>query len=106
MSESATITNHTTRATTKVRVKLPGPLKSVTPIGSEFPFQGGSLAELFREIDQSHPGFLGRITETGGKIRPYINIFVNGKSSNSLQGMATPLGDGDQITIMLSFAGG
>jgi adenylyltransferase/sulfurtransferase len=39
-------------------------------------------------------------------VRTFINVFVNGTEIRSLQGAATPLVEGDEISIVPAMAGG
>ena len=48
-------------------------------------------------------GFQGG--ELGG-LRPHVNVFVNGESIRYLDGLATPVSDGDEVWVVAAVSGG
>ena len=49
----------------------------------------------------------GKLLFTGdGELSPEINVLLNGRSVRGLQGLATPVGDGDRVHILRAFGGG
>ena len=65
---------------------------------------GRDLAEVVADLEAGHPGFRERICE-GAEIRPYVNVYVNGGEVRGLQGMWTPVRDGDEVVIFPVVAG-
>ncbi len=88
-----------------VKVKIPTPLQRLTNGKSEVEGKPGTVIELITELDRTYPGLLERIAE-GGKIRRFVNIYVNEEDIRFLQGEATQVKDGDEVSIVPAIAGG
>ena len=67
---------------------------------------GGSLAQCIDGLDAAYPGLKDRLCDEAGGIRRVVNIYVNGEDVRFLQGMATPVKDGDEVSIVPAVAGG
>ena len=48
----------------------------------------------------------GEVRDEGGEVHHHVNIYVNSEAIESLQGLRTPLRDGDEVTIIPALAGG
>jgi molybdopterin synthase sulfur carrier subunit len=46
------------------------------------------------------------ITNSDGQLRPFVNIFLDENNIRDLQGLDTPLKDGDKLLMIPSIAGG
>ena len=68
--------------------------------------QGSTLNELIRDVDARHPGFAGQLLEANGQQRTFVNIYVNDEDVRYLQGLETPVAEGDVISILPAVAGG
>jgi sulfur-carrier protein len=68
--------------------------------------QGSTLSELIRDVDARHPGFAGQLLEADGQQRTFVNIYVNDEDVRYLQGLETPVAEGDVISILPAVAGG
>ncbi len=75
----------------RVEVALPGP---------------GTVAALLEAVGQDHPGVRQRVLDELGALRPHVNVFVNGESIRYLTGLATPVGDGDEVWVIAAISGG
>jgi len=67
---------------------------------------GGSLAECIDGLDAAYPGLKDRLCDEAGEIRRFVNIYVNGEDVRFLQGLATAVKDGDEVSIVPAVAGG
>jgi molybdopterin synthase sulfur carrier subunit len=63
---------------------------------------GGVLAALGR----AHPGVGQRVLDDRGALRRHVNVYVNGESIRYLEGVETPVGDGDEVWILPAVSGG
>lgn len=88
-----------------VRVRIPTPLQTLTQGRDEVDAAPAALIDIVTELDRLYPGILDRIAE-GGKIRKFINIYVNDEDIRFLQGEQTQVRDGDEVTIIPAIAGG
>jgi sulfur-carrier protein len=87
-------------------VRIPTPLRGFTRNQDEVHVPGATVGEVLRNLEQSYPGIGTRLFDDKGAVRRYINLFQNGEDIRSLQELATPVEDGDRITIVPAIAGG
>lgn len=88
-----------------VKVRIPTPLQKLTDGRSEVECSAKTVAELVEALEKDHPGMKERLTD-GGKVRRFINIYVNDEDIRFLQKEETALKDGDSISIVPAIAGG
>jgi len=89
-----------------VTVRIPTPLRKITASLDSVSADGGSLAECIDGLDAAYPGLKERLCDEAGEIRRFVNIYVNGEDVRFLQGLATPVKDGDEVSIVPAVAGG
>lgn len=89
-----------------VRVRVPTPLRKYTQGADEVSAQGGSIKSLVDDLENHYPGIKERICDETGKVRRFVNVFVNGEDIRFLQNMETSLKEGDNISIVPAIAGG
>jgi len=89
-----------------VIVRIPTPLRKITADQDRVSADGGSVAECIASLEASYPGIKERLCDESGEIRRFVNIYVNGEDVRFLQGLATPLKDGDEVSIVPAVAGG
>ncbi len=89
-----------------VTVSIPTPLRTLTEGAGEVSLAGDSLTELIDGLETRFPGMRERLLDDGGELRRFVNIFVNGEDVRFLDGLATSLGEGDEISIVPAVAGG
>lgn len=88
-----------------VKVKIPVPLQRLTEGKEEVEGEGSTVISLINSLDQKYPGIAERISE-GGKIRRFVNIYVNEEDVRFLNNEETPVKDGDVVSIVPAIAGG
>lgn len=89
-----------------VKVRIPAPLQELTKNQIEVESKGETIRELIDSLEKSYPGIREKICDENGKIRPFINIYVNEEDIRFLQGDSTPVKDGDEIIMISAIAGG
>jgi sulfur-carrier protein len=89
-----------------VRVRIPTPLRRFTGGAEEVSASGGSITALVDDLEQRHPGIKERICDDEGKVRRFVNIFVNGDDIRFLNNLDTTVKDGDEVSIVPAIAGG
>jgi molybdopterin synthase sulfur carrier subunit len=82
-----------------VKVQIPNPFHRLTHGEYEMEANPGTLAALLDDLNMKFPGIRDRISE-GGRIRKYVNIYVNGKDIRLLKAEATEINDGDNVSIV------
>jgi len=88
-----------------VTVRIPTPLQRLTDGKEVVEGKSGKIIDLVRELDERHPGIMERIAE-GGKIRRFVNIYLNEEDIRFLQAEQTEVKDGDEVSIVPAIAGG
>lgn len=89
-----------------VTVRVPGPLRRLTGGQPEVHVEGGTVSEALQSLDQSYPGFNDRLYDGSGQLRQFINIYLNDADIRFGAGLATPLAENDDISIVPAVAGG
>jgi len=89
-----------------VKVRIPAPLKKLTENKSEVETKGKTIEELVVNLEKKFPGMKDRLCDETGKIRRFINIYVNEQDIRFLKNETTPLKDGDEVSIIPAIAGG
>jgi len=89
-----------------VTVRIPTALRKITADQDRISADGGSLSECIDALETSYPGLKERLCDESGEIRRFVNVYVNGEDVRFLQGLVTPLKDGDEVSIVPAVAGG
>ncbi len=85
---------------------VPTPLRKLTNGQSKVQLNGVSVADLIERAETQYPGFRERVLDSDGEVKRFINVFVNGVDIRTLQGKATPVKDGDEVSVIPAMAGG
>ncbi len=88
-----------------VKVRIPTPLQRLTQGKEEVEGAAGSIIELVNDLEKRFPGIGERISENG-KIRRFVNIYVNDEDIRFLKSEETVVKDGDEVSIVPAIAGG
>ena len=87
-------------------VRIPGPLRRLTNGNAEVAVEGSTVQEALQNLDSSYPGFRDRLYDDQGKLRQFINIYVNDSDIRFGQGLDTPVSERDELSIVPAVAGG
>ena len=88
-----------------VKVRIPTPLQKLTQRKEEVDGAAGTVIALVNTLDKSYPGLAERVSENG-KIRRFVNIYVNDEDIRFLNAEETLVKDGDEVSIVPAIAGG
>ncbi len=89
-----------------ITVRVPTPLQKLTQNQAEVKASGANIKELIEDLEKNFPGIKARICDENGKVRKFINIYVNEEDIRFLQRDETPLKNGDEVSIIPAIAGG
>lgn len=89
-----------------VRVRVPTPLRKFTQGADEVNAQGNNVKSILEDLEKNYPGIKERICDESGKVRRFVNVYVNGDDIRFLQNMETALKEGDSVSIVPAIAGG
>ncbi|WP_127783554.1 MoaD/ThiS family protein [Rhodococcus sp. X156] len=88
-----------------VTVSVPTILRTHTDGQKSVEASGATLAELIDDLEAKHNGIKERLVN-GDKLHRFVNVYVNDEDVRFSGGMATPIGEGDDVTILPAVAGG
>ena len=86
--------------------RLSGELCKLTKGKEEVQLSVSDVQGCINNLEEQFPGSKERFCDNQGEVLASISIFVNGDNINSLQGLQTPLKEGDEVDFMSAFAGG
>lgn len=66
---------------------------------------GSDVGDVLRELEAEYGGLDGRLIEDGG-LAPQINVLKNGREVLHLDGLDTPMAEGDRLSVFPPVAGG
>ena len=89
-----------------VKVRIPTPLQKLTANQSEVQCDGTDINSLLSDLEKRHPGIKERLCDAEGKLRRFVNIYVNEEDIRFMQGQETKVKPGDDISIIPAIAGG
>jgi sulfur-carrier protein len=89
-----------------IKVMLPAAFTRHTDGRKQFDSGAPNLPGLLADIDQSYPALATQIKDENGKLRRFINIYVNDEDIRFLGGEAYSFQDGDEVMLIPSIAGG
>ncbi|MDH6118200.1 MoaD/ThiS family protein [Kitasatospora sp. GAS204B] len=87
-------------------VRIPTILRSYTDGKAEVGVEGATLQEVIADLDANFPGIGQRILDETGKLRRFVNVYVNDDDVRFAEGLATAVGDGAGVSIIPAVAGG
>lgn len=88
-----------------IEVRIPTILRQYTDGAKAVEGAGTTLAELFADLETRHTGIQARIVDDG-KLRRFVNVYLNDEDVRFVDGIETKLTDGDTVTILPAVAGG
>jgi sulfur-carrier protein len=89
-----------------IKVRIPTQLRTLTGGAGEVTVEGSTVGEVLKALDAGHPGFADRLFDDAGELRRFVNIFVADEDVRFLDGLVTPLTDGQTLSIVPAVAGG
>ena len=87
-------------------VRIPTPLQKLTADKAEVSADGATVQDLLQDLDRQYPGLKDRLCDPNGRLRRFVNVYVNEEDIRFLKQEATPLKDGDEVSIIPAIAGG
>jgi molybdopterin synthase sulfur carrier subunit len=89
-----------------VNVKVPTPLRKFTAGSETVSGTGATVGALIEDLEKRHAGIRERICDEQGRVRRFVNLYINGEDIRFLQQLDTKVKDGDEISIVPAIAGG
>lgn len=89
-----------------VLVHLPAQLRERTQQQATITVAAGDVREIIAALDEVFPGLRFNLCTETGELRPFVNVFVNGRNIRYLDILDTPVSAGATLHILHSVAGG
>ena len=89
-----------------VSIRIPTTLRTLTGGNSEVQVEGATVGEALQSLEAAHPGFKERLFDDEGGLRRFVIVFVADDDVRYLDGVNTPVPDGETIAIIPAVAGG
>lgn len=87
-------------------VRIPTPLRPYTNGQSEVSISGTNISTALTDLTTQYPSLKPHLFNDGGELRPFVNLFIGEDNIRDLQGIETPIQDGDKLVLIPSIAGG
>jgi molybdopterin converting factor small subunit len=88
------------------KIHIPTPLRQYAGKQPAVEVQGSTVGEALNGLVAQHPDLRRHLYTEEGKLRAFVNVYLNDEDVRYLQKEATTVGDGDNISIVPSIAGG
>jgi MoaD family protein len=90
----------------RVTVHIPTPLRGHVGNQARLELAGGTIREVLADLGRRHPPLRARLFNERDELNRYVNVFLNNEDVRFLQGLETPVEDGDAVAIVPAIAGG
>ena len=87
-------------------VKIPTQLRAAADGDAEARIDGATVQEVLDGLFDRYGELRARISDADGSLRRFVNVYVAGEDIRFLDGLATPVADGAELTILPAVAGG
>lgn len=89
-----------------VIVRIPTQLRQLTGGRGEIEVVGSTVGEALKALDAECPGLGERLFDESGQLRRFVNVFVSDEDVRFLQGLETPVPEGQVLSVVPAVAGG
>jgi molybdopterin synthase sulfur carrier subunit len=89
-----------------VKVYIPTPFRRAADNRDHVVIEAADVKALLDRLEERFAGLGGLVRDADGQVHAHVNIYVNGEAIEALDGLATPLAEGDEVSIIPALAGG
>ena len=89
-----------------VLIEIPSALKQYVNNQDEVEVDGSSVEEVLDSLCAQFTELKPNLFDEDGKVRNFINVYLNDDDIRYAEGMKSPVKDGDSIQIIPSISGG
>jgi molybdopterin synthase sulfur carrier subunit len=89
-----------------VHVRIPTPLRRFTGGAEEVGAAGATVGAVVNDLERQFSGVKERLCDEEGRVRRFVNIYLNGDDIRFLNQLSSKVKDGDDISIVPAIAGG
>jgi sulfur-carrier protein len=87
-------------------IRIPTQLRTFTGGSGEVEVEATSVGDALKALDAAHPGLADRLFDESGQLRRFVNVFLADEDVRFLDGLATPIAEGQTLSIVPAVAGG
>jgi adenylyltransferase/sulfurtransferase len=87
-------------------IHIPTPLRPFTDKRESVEVSGGTVGELLADLTKKYEGLRKHLYADDGRLRNFVNVYLNDEDIRYLQKEKTPVKPGDSLSIVPSVAGG
>jgi molybdopterin converting factor small subunit len=88
------------------KIHIPTPLRQYVGKLADVEVSGSSVGDAMSDLVAKHPDLRRHLYNDDGKLRAFVNVYLNDEDVRYLQKEATAVKEGDSISIVPSIAGG
>jgi adenylyltransferase/sulfurtransferase len=88
------------------KIHIPTPLRQYTGKQADVQVKGGTVGDALSDLTNTNPELRRHLYTEDGRLRSFVNVYLNDDDVRYLQKEATAIQDGDSISIVPSIAGG
>ena len=88
------------------KILIPTPLRQFADKKDSVQLQGATVGEVLKSLTGQYSELRRHLYNDEGKLRSFVNVYVNDEDIRYLNKEATPVTDGDTVSIVPSIAGG
>ena len=88
------------------KIQIPTPLRQYTGKQPAVEVNAGTIGDALSDLVARHPDLRRHLYTDEGKLRAFVNVYLNDEDVRYLQKEATAVNEGDSISIVPSIAGG
>ena len=88
------------------KVLIPTPLRVYAGKQDVVEAEGNTVGELLENLTSQYTDLRNHLYNEDGRLRSFVNVYVNDDDIRYLEKEATPVKDGDTVSIVPSVAGG
>ena len=89
-----------------LRINIPAPLRRYTEGQGLVEVSGDSVGSALASLVQQHPSLKGQLYTEEGRLRAFVNVYLNDEDIRYLDNLNTAVKDGDELAIIPAVAGG
>ena len=98
--------NNTKEEPMAVKVRIPTPLRKLTNGLDEVSVNGATVSAVLEDLERQYPGIKERICEGDGKLRKFVNLYLNDEDIRFKENLSTTVKESDELSIVPAIAGG
>ncbi len=88
------------------KILIPTPLRPYTDKKEAVEADGATVGDLLADLTRKYEGLKAHLYNEQGKLRSFVNVYINDEDIRYLEKEKTPVAAGDTISIIPSVAGG